>query len=116
MASRATGREFAFAGGSSMPDQITFIAVANPGDDPVEVNVEYLFAGGHPPIVRQRTLEAHGRLTFASYDNGADGTGVPAGRTFGVRITTTGPVIAQKVMIDVRSYHAMPAGAEGPGP
>jgi hypothetical protein len=112
MASHRLGVRFAFAGGTSRQDEITFISVANPLDAAATVTVTYYFDTGRAPVVRTLELPGHSRVTFASYDAA---TGVPAGHEFGAVVSATGPVIAQKVAINVADFQAIPSGAEGPG-
>jgi hypothetical protein len=112
IASPGLARTFAFSGGSSKPERITFISVMNPRDTDAMVEVVYYLDDGSTPQVRTQLVGAHSRATFASYD---EATGIDEGHEFGVMVRSTGDVIAQKVMIDVVDYFAMPAGAQGPG-
>ena len=104
--------QFTFGGGTSESNWITFVSATNPGATAVAVTATYYFEGAFSPVTRTVNLAANSRTTFASFDVA---TGVAAGRRYGVKITSSAPIISQEVAIDVLRYLAYSAaGTAGP--
>ena len=95
--------DFTFGGGTSEAGWLTFVSVTNPSASAVTVTATYYFEGGPTALQRTIPVPANSRVTFASFDGV---TGVPAGRRFGVKVSATGNVISQEVVIDVSRYLA----------
>lgn len=106
LASTSLNDEFTFGGGTSEAGWLTFVSVTNPSGLAVSATATYFFEGGAPALSRTIAVPANSRVTFASFDGL---TGVAPGQRFGVRVTATGNVISQEVVIDVARYLAYSA-------
>ncbi len=105
MAASSLASEWSFSGGSSMPGNVTFITVSNPGIAEATVTATYYFNDGTAPVEQQLTLPAQSRGTFSSND------GIPTGKTFGIVVSSSGsPVVAQEAVYDEPLFRAFSAG------
>lgn len=74
----------------------TFISVGNPSNSDAMVTATYNI-DGEASQQRQILVPAHSRGTFIGQD---PVTGVGPGKAFGVKVTSTAPVVVQEVLID----------------
>ena len=103
MGSPSLNSQFTFGEGTSESNWITFVSATNPGATAVTVTATYYFEGAFGPVTRTVSLAANSHTTLANFDVA---TGVAAGRRYGVKITSSAPIISQEVAIDVSRYLA----------
>ena len=110
MASPLLASTWTFSGGSAETGMVTFLTVANPLGPSNTVTAIYYFHDGSSPISENMVVETGRRGTFAS------AASVPAGKTFGVVLSTAaGDIVAQQVVYDELKGRAFSSsGSVGP--
>ncbi len=105
MATPDTRARWSFGAGSSAPGVVTFLTVANLTIGlTANVTATYYFADGTLPVSQSIQIPPESRGTFSS------ASGVPAGKDFGVVITSDLAVVAQQAVYDEPRVRAFSSG------
>lgn len=91
----ALSSQWWFAEGYTGPGFETYVAVANVGAQPTSITMAYHLADGMV-VRRQAELQPSSRRTIATHD-ARDALGLGPGQVFFVTITSTHPIIAERV-------------------